>query len=106
MQLVYSTASPNWAHKIFKDSNDGFWSRKINIKTVEKCFKYSEVIFLIISRLFLWHFVAIQKMYLNNSKKFLFFLIQKEKENSEFKPALLHSKIDLVSHPANGREVR
>ena len=26
-----------------------------------------------------------------------------EKENSEFKPALVHLKIDLVSHPANDR---
>ena len=28
-----------------------------------------------------------------------------EKENSEFKPALLCSKIDLVSHPIHGRGV-
>ena len=28
----------------------------------------------------------------------------KEKENTEFKEAVLHLKIDLVSHPANGSE--
>ena len=28
-----------------------------------------------------------------------------EKENSEFKPALLRLKIDLVSHPAFGKTI-